>query len=84
MLKIVKLIFPLIFLVSCSGGNIMHSPCEERCEYNRRDCIETCGGYNSAGFSLSFGKGATLEPFSCSERCEKSAERCLARCKSEE
>lgn len=78
-----KLIVPIItavLLVSCSGGDVTYTRCEEKCEYSRRDCVQDCGGYDRAGFSFNYGENVPFKPFSCTERCEEKAEHCKKRC----
>jgi hypothetical protein len=68
--------------ISCKGMQQSEfSKCEEECEYSRRDCVQNCGGYNTFGFSIDFGKSGFSSPYACTDRCEASAERCLKLCK---
>lgn len=83
MLKKSLFTIPFIISVACSGRDIMHTPCEERCEYARLDCVEDCGGYDRAGFSFQIGEDEPFTPFSCTERCEEKAELCRSRCAAE-
>ncbi|MCL1864250.1 MAG: hypothetical protein FWF73_00365 [Spirochaetes bacterium] len=72
----------IIISISCSGVNIAdYTKCEEVCEYARRDCIESCGGYNTFGFSYDFGSSEIKSPYVCSDKCEVKAKRCLDLCK---
>lgn len=81
-----KIIFiiPFFILLSCSGRDIVYTPCEERCEYARLDCVEDCGGYDRAGFSFKIGEDEPFTPFSCTNRCDEKAELCRSRCASEQ
>lgn len=73
-------IIPLIILTSCSGSDVVHTPCEERCEYARLDCVQDCGGYDRAGFSFEIGENRPFVPFSCTDRCDERAALCRSRC----
>lgn len=68
-----------------SSCNVMkHSPCENKCEYNRRDCIQLCGDPNTAGFSLSLDGNWELGSVnSCIDGCNERSEDCLERCNRE-
>jgi hypothetical protein len=81
--KKIRYIIPFFLIISCSGSDISYTPCEERCEYRRRDCVEDCGGYDRAGFSVKIGENESFSPFSCTKRCDEKAEACRNRCASE-
>lgn len=83
MLKKIVFIIPFILLISCTGRDIAHTPCEERCEYARLDCVQDCGGYDRAGFSFAIGEDEPFAPFSCTERCDEKAVICNNRCSAE-
>ncbi|NLV67177.1 MAG: hypothetical protein GXY14_05820 [Spirochaetes bacterium] len=69
-------------LLSCSI--IKHSPCQENCEYNRRDCVQMCGDPDKAGFKLKLGGDWAIGSVdSCIRECNIRSDECLERCRTE-
>ncbi len=70
-----------VFL-SCSI--IKHSPCQENCEYNRRDCVQLCGDPDKAGFNIQLGGDWKIGSVdSCIKNCNRKSDECLERCRAE-
>ena len=84
-MRILLNIFLLICgLVILSCAVIEHSPCQENCEYNRRDCIQLCGDPNKAGFNIKLGGDWKIGSVdSCIEECNRKSDECLERCRTE-
>lgn len=81
LISIVVLSICSIFL-TCSV--IEHTPCQENCEYNRRDCVQLCGDPDKAGFNIQLGGDWKIGSVdSCIKNCNRKSDECLERCRSE-
>ncbi|HPS57532.1 MAG TPA: hypothetical protein PK514_05445 [Spirochaetota bacterium] len=69
-------------VLSCSI--IEHSPCQDNCEYNRRDCVQLCGDPDKAGFNIKLGGDWAIGSVdSCIRDCSRKSDECLERCRTE-
>ena len=65
---------------SCSI--IEHTPCQENCEYNRRDCVQLCGDPDKAGFNIKLGGRWEIGSVdSCIRDCSRKSDECIERCR---
>lgn len=84
MRTIISVISLFICLVLLSCSIIEHSPCQEICEYNRRDCVQLCGDPNKAGFNIKLGGNWDIGSVdSCIRNCNRKSDECLERCRTD-
>ncbi|HPP94862.1 MAG TPA: hypothetical protein PKX79_05740 [Spirochaetota bacterium] len=68
----------LLLLISCSS--ILKEPtCEEKCEYAKRDCLESAR-QDSINFSFFMRDHGRFVPYAWTKKCEEDAEKCKKTC----